>query len=366
MNKLSKYQQVTEWIQNRIASGELCFGDKLESENEISALFGISRQTVRHALGILVDNGILERRQGSGTYIHDPQTAGKAEAGLSNTVTIISTYVDGYIFPGILQAMVRTLEQNGYDVNIMFTNNRLEKERQLLLRILDEKSRNPLIIEPVMSGLPNPNLKYYRWLRSAGIPILFFHSFYPELDIPHVSMDDEQAGKMVTEYLISMGHTRIGGIFKADDGQGRRRYKGYLKALLQAGIEVREESVCWIDTQEMKEFPDVSPRIWKRLWNCTACVCYNDEVAHVLTEEAGKVNIQIPEDLSLVSFDNSELARLNAVPLTSVVHPMELLGIRTAENMLRLIADKNYDATYEFQVRLEERASAVPLDTQGK
>lgn len=364
MAKTSKYQQVTEWIQSRITAGELGIGDKLESEHEISTLFGISRQTVRHALSVLIKAGLLESVQGSGTYVRDPQAPEGAEMELSRTVTIISTYVDGYIFPGILQSMVRTLEQNGYGASIMFTNNRLETERQLLERILKEKSRNPLIVEPVMSGLPNPNLNYYRRIRMSGIPILFFHSFYPELDIPHIGMDDEQAGRMAAEYLISQGHRKIGGIFKADDGQGRRRYKGYLKALLHAGIGVNEERVCWIDTQEMKELPEVSPRIWKRLENCTACVCYNDEVAHVLTESAAGRNLRIPEDLSLVSFDNSDLARLNTVPLTSVAHPMELLGIRVAENIMGLIEKKDFDATFEFPVEMEIRSSVVPAGSK--
>lgn len=67
-------------------------------------------------------------------------------------------------------------------------------------------------------------------------------------------MNDVQAGRAATEYLIENGHTRIGGIFKTDDGQGRRRYLGYLKALGHAGIEVEESRVTWIDTLEMKDF----------------------------------------------------------------------------------------------------------------
>ena len=362
MSSTAKYQQVTEWIYNRISSGELSGGDKLESENEISLLFGISRQTVRHALRLLIENGILEARQGSGTYVKKQEShVETADQGLSGTVTIISTYVDGYIFPKILQAMVRTLEQAGYGARIMFTNNRLETERRLLIRFLEERSRDPLIVEPVMSGLPNPNLNYYRRLKERGIPILFFHSFYPELDIPHISMNDEQAGRTAAEYLISRGHTEIGGIFKADDGQGRQRYKGYLKALIHAGIEIKEDRISWIDTQEMNNFPEVSPRIWQRLHSCSACVCYNDEVAHFITEHAAEHHIRIPEDLSLISFDNSELARLNAVPLTSVSHPMEQLGSRAAENMIRLIKNSDYDATYEFPVKIEERSSVQKL-----
>lgn len=361
MGNTAKYRQVTEWINNRILSGELSGGDKIESENEISSLFGISRQTVRHALRLLIAEGILEAHQGSGTYVKKKGAVVDAQQELSGTVTIISTYVDGYIFPKLLQSMVKTLEQAGYGARIVFTNNRLETERRLLIRFLEENSRDPLIVEPVMSGLPNPNLSYYRRLKERGIPILFFHSFYPELDIPHISMNDEQAGRIAAEYLIAHGHKKIGGIFKADDGQGRRRYKGYLKALLHAGIEVQEDRISWIDTQEMSDFPEVSPRIWQRLSNCTACVCYNDEVAHILTEQAAQHGIRIPEDLALISFDNSELARLNAIPLTSVSHPMELLGIKAAENMIRLIENPGIDVTYEFPVKIEERESVQAL-----
>lgn len=356
MGELSKYQQVIEWVRKRMQNGELSAGDRLESENELSAFFGISRQTIRHALELLVQEGVLERRQGSGTYIKDTK-ASEEKLELSKTVTIVSTYVDGYIFPRILQAMVRELEKGGYGVQIMFTNNRLETERHLLLRLLEEKSRNPLIIEPVMSGMPNPNIKYYRRLKERGIPILFFHSYYPELDIPHVSLNDEMAGRVATEYLIRHGHTKIGGIFKSDDGQGHRRYKGYLKALLHAGIEIEESRICWIDTQDVQSFSNIYPKVRKRLKDCTACVCYNDEVAHELTE-AQKVETRLePEGISLISVDNSELARLNSIPLTSVTHPMEALGQKAAEGIFKLIENPNANVTYEFPVNIVERES---------
>ena len=119
-----------------MSSGELSGGDKLESENEISSLFGISRQTIRHALELLVQEGILERIQGSGTYVKDIRAREEGGRELSKTVTIISTYVDGYIFPRILQSMVRLLEDAGFAAHIMFTNNHLETEKKLLKEII--------------------------------------------------------------------------------------------------------------------------------------------------------------------------------------------------------------------------------------
>lgn len=358
----AKYRKVTEWINKRISSGELKAGSRLESENEISRIFGISRQTVRHALAVLEQEDILVKIKGSGTYVGPRPDQDADHAAVSRTVTIISTYIDGYIFPRILKEMVKTLGESGYSVKLMYTENHLETERRLLGRLLEENSHDALIVEPVMSGIPNPNLDCYRKLQERGIPILFFHSNYPELNIPCVSMDDVDAGRKATEYLLLQGHTEIAGIFKADDGQGRRRFRGMAEALHQAGLMLDESRICWIDTQDIRTPAQFGDRVLKRLENCTACVCYNDEVAHLLTETCLERGIRIPEDLSVTSIDNSDLAKLNAVPLTSVVHPMERLGRKAAENMLKLIQDREYDASCFFPCGIEERASVRKIN----
>ena len=62
------------------------------------------------------------------------------------------------------------------------------------------------------------------------MPILFLNTYYPELDVPHVSLNDTEAAKAAVNYLIGRGHKNIGAVLKLDDGQGRLRYLGYLKA----------------------------------------------------------------------------------------------------------------------------------------
>ena len=115
--------------------------------------------------------------------------------------------------------------------------------------------------------------------------------------------------------------------------------------------------MTWIDTQEMKDFSRIMEKLKYRLSGCTACVCYNDEVAHELTRCLLKTGKKIPEDISIIGIDNSELAKLNPVPLTSIGHPMEELGSRAAEAILRLIKEPGCDVTYEFPVSLKERRS---------
>lgn len=362
MGRMSKYQQVIEWVQRRLRTGELKTGDRLETEAEIAQRFSFSRQTVRQALTNLEQEGIIEKIQGSGSYIRR-QLPRENKLALTRSVTIISSYTDSYIFPRILQSMAAVLEKSGYSTRIMFTNNRRETERKILTQLIQSNSSDPLIIEPVTSAIPNPNLSLYQTLKERGIPILFFNTFYPQADLPHVSLDDVATGRAVTDYLISIGHRRIGCLFKNDDGQGYRRYQGYEEALQDAKIPIDERRVCWVDTIKFREMLKKDSWIIDRLRDCTAVVCYNDEAAYMLTELCQENGVRIPEDLSLVSIDNSRLTELAPVPLTSAHHPMEALGEKTAQILLRMIAEPEKDPasfSYEFQPEITVRRSSAP------
>lgn len=81
------------------------------------------------------------------------------------------------------------------------TDNSVAKERMHLEEFLRTRRIDGLIAEPVKSGLPNPNLDLYQKLQKSGIPVVFVNSFYENLTIPHVSLDDEKAGYIATKHL---------------------------------------------------------------------------------------------------------------------------------------------------------------------
>ena len=359
MGKTPKYQQVVDWVHERILSGELKMDDRLETEAEISTRFDFSRQTIRQALSILEREGVIHRVQGSGSYVSGiPSIPGTS---LQGAVTIISSYTDSYIFPRILQAMSRVLQESGYATRIMFTNNQREIEKKILLDLIRTGSRDPIIAEPVTSALPNPNREYYEDLRRVGIPILFFNTFYPASTIPHVSLDDTAAGLMAANHLIEMGHRKIGCIFKSDDGQGIRRYDGYQHALIKAGIPLEERRIVWVDTVGLTDAVKRGSWILDRLGDSTAVVCYNDEVAYRLVQLCQERQIRIPDQLSVTSIDNSRLTELCTVPLTSISHPMEALGEKAAGNLLEMMRKPGFYGTFEFAPTITIRESTAPL-----
>ncbi len=354
-----KYEVVIAWIRRELSEGRLKPGDRIPSENMLQEKFGVSRQTVRKALSVLESEQVVRSVRGSGTYIEMERRRRKR----SMRIAVMTTYVDVYIFPLIVKEIERVFSEEGYILQLAVSNNAIEKERMILKDFIREKSIDGLIAETTKSGIPNPNLSLYKELEQMGVPILFINSFYPELDTAHVSLNDREAGRMVTQHLLDCGHVKIAGIFKADDGQGHQRYAGYVDALMEADIKVKGKQVVWIDSDEVAEMREDCGRILKRIQGCTACVCYNDEVANKLAGICMDQGIRIPEDLSIVGIDNSDLARFCEIPFTSAVNPVQKLGEIAAEMMIEKLRGTGELETVELMPELVIRNS-VKVITQ--
>ena len=165
-----------------------------------------------------------------------------------------------------------------------------------------------------------------------------------------MAMDDVAAGRIATEHLIQMGHSKIGGIFAFDDIQGHKRYQGFLSAFEKHGIMPEEQGIMWFSTGEKKESFTQEDRIKSLLERVTAIVCYNDSHAVSLLELCKKWKVRVPEDLSVVGIDDSKLSKICEVPLTTVRHPHQQLGERAAQKVLEMIEnpEKSFqDVLYE-------------------
>ncbi len=330
MEKL-KYQVLADALRTAIRNGKYAHGEKLPSENELSEMYGYSRQTVRQAIGILDAEGLTERLRGSGTYVKSMQV----RRSQMRNVAVISTYITEYIFPNILAGIQQELSAHGYTAMLLSTNNRVDNERRILDDLL-QKPIDGLLIEATKSALPNPNIDLYRRFQEYGIPVVFFNGYYPALPSSVVVMaDDRQGGHDLTDYLIRKGHMKIAGIFKSDDMQGPERYMGYVSALIEHGLSVMDDNILWFPTKMRKEI--IHQFALDTVRGCTAVVCYNDEVAVPLLNLLLEAGLSVPGDMAVVSFDKSTMSDLAAVPITSLEHPKKNLGIEAASRLIRMI-----------------------------
>lgn len=366
---MTKYQTVVDWIENKIGSGDFDYGVKLPSENQLCGQFGVSRNTVRKALEALEKNGVIERKQGSGSfvkYIEPPlwksSPAGDLQAGKGlDTIGIIINYADNYIFPSIISGISNRLMDYGYYANLYVTQGRKDNETRILETILANHNLKGLIIDPTKSALPNYNAALLKEV-AERIPCLYINHYYPGTNIPHITPDNAASMQMGTEYLIEKGHQAIGAICKSDDWNGILRYQGYLQALRKHNIIPRDDFISWYTTEQVPYIFEGSNGecILNIAKECTAITCYNDEIATMLIEFLEKHGLRVPEDISILGFDNSLLTEIR-YPITSMEHPQERVGRLAAESMIRLIADPKADVNYEFEPVMIERTSVRDL-----
>lgn len=325
-----KYEQLADKLRKQIVNGNIKPGDKLPSENELTAGESLSRQTVRQALSVLEKDGLIRKLRGSGSVVISQQ---KREA--TGRIAVITTYIGEYIFPDILRGIEQTLARQGWAPTLAATHNRVDQERTILEGLIN----NPvdgIIIEGTKTALPNPNIDLFRKLEAEDIPMVFINGFYPDFRPPvYVVADDRAGGALAAVFLLDKGRRRIAGIFKSDDIQGHRRYAGYTEALRQANLPVIDDHVLWFTTETRDTL--IRSNLTNTLAGCDAVVCYNDEVAVQVISQARSQGVNIPAELAVISFDDSIFSNMTTPRITSLTLSKETIGRLAALKLLSLI-----------------------------
>ncbi|WP_214816670.1 GntR family transcriptional regulator [Exiguobacterium sp. s131] len=367
MAQRTKYNMVKDHILEWIKDGTVRPGEKIPSENELVQSFGVSRHTIRQAVGELVNEGYLYREQGSGTYCSPilptstPQTIERL--GNGKNIGVITTYISDYIFPSIIRGIESHLASKGYTLTLSCTDNNVEKERQCLEMMLDRQI-DGLIVEPTKSSSYNPNIKYYLELEQQHTPYLMINQYYSQLTPPYLIMDDEKGGFLAAEHLIKLGHERIMGLFKTDDLQGVHRMRGFIRAFREYNLPLEPELIITYTTEELvPSFYDVIHQVFENAdERPSAIVCYNDQLALNVLDQLRNLRLSVPQDVSLVGYDDSVLAVATEVKLTSIIHPKQELGRAAAEWIIAAVEKKDTPPSHTYEPELIVRNSTAPYN----
>lgn len=325
----------------------------------------LGRNTVRQAINVLANEGYLIKIPGSGTFVAKNTEISKAKNANGNDrkcIGVILNHVDSYIFPRLLMGISDYLGENGYVMTIRFTFNQIAKERQALSEFLSADLAG-VILEPACSGLPRVNGELYKKLRET-LPCVLVHADLPDFSFPSVTVDDVKGYEMLVDHLVAKGHSRIALLVKLDEEAGQKRFLGYANGLRKHGMEIDGRQVVWYSTDEMDDLlSDANAhRIFKFIDQCTAVMCFNDYMACKFYSFLERHSIRVPDNLSLVGYDDLVQDR-NMVPLTSIVHPKEVLGRGAAKAILDLIANPTSDVTICYEPQLVERKSTQNLSS---
>ncbi|MDF3127115.1 LacI family DNA-binding transcriptional regulator [Rheinheimera sp. 1928-s] len=161
----------------------------------------------------------------------------------------------------------------------------------------------------------------------------------PDELCPTIYVDDEQAGQAITEHLLAQGHRRIAFLgYHKDHKSSLGRYRGYCAALENAGIEVQEELVI-SGNFTFDSGVQMTETLLQQGSAATALFGCNDEIAAGALYAARKRELAVPQDLSIVGFENSPFSRQTWPGLTTVHQPNAEIAAKAASMLIALMLE---------------------------
>lgn len=334
----AKYLRLATILREQIRSNINASGRKLPTEAVLSKRYGVSRQTVREALKLLKSEGLIETRQGSGTYVVE-----KTDRDASNKIAVLISSDSEYIYPELISDIKAVFKKNGYVTNVFTTRNSISLERELLQKISAENYAG-LIAEPVKNAYPGASPDLYEKIKSKGTQIVFMRGgYYNFPDYPYVKSDDVYGGYLSCRMLLKKNHGNIVCLLNRDCMSGIERYQGILMAINDSDIAVSDDNCTWYSSENVKNLREKQDHsflidfINKNISRSSAVICMDDEIAYWLIKELRSRGTDVPGDISVVSFDNSYLSTFDKPLITSMSHNAHELGRSSAQALLKLI-----------------------------
>ncbi|PID00818.1 MULTISPECIES: catabolite control protein A [unclassified Sporosarcina] len=242
-----------------------------------------------------------------------------------------------------------------YEYNIIISNSDKSTSREVeLFEDHLGKQVDGLIF---MSDSISPEVR--KEMKTANVPIVLAGTLDFENNLPSVNIDHEQAAYEVTKKLIDNGHKRIAfvsGPFTRDINRVCKRV-GYIRALEEAGMMIDESLIVETDNtyDDAYESWNVLGKLSDRP---TAVMTSSDEVAIGIMNGVRDENLRIPEDLEIICFQHSILARIVRPQLTAIVVPLYDLGAVSMRLLTKLMNKEEVEETeVVLPYYLEERQS---------
>lgn len=370
MSPLSKKSdKVYNWIRAYIDENKFSSVLKLPSENVICMRLNVSRETVRLALSRLLEERLIYKVKGSGTYINKAVALSKkfGDAAANYKIGLILQGQDANANSGLISGIRSILNDNQAELHIFFTDNKFSSERNCL-DVVAHQGFDGFIVDGVKASLMNPNLDCYRNIYQKKIPVIFYNNYYKELKYPKVINNDAKCARELLRRLVAAGHKHIAGIFVYDNYQSIEKFRGYVSGLRKFGLEFDDEYVKWCVSNEAHSegFYKQIGKFLKGLPRCSAIVCCNYMILQAVLKAVEKSGQRVPADYSLVCFDYSK-DDWEETGITCSIHPGFEMGQQVGERLMDMIEKKEYsehDNSYVFEPRIYEGRSIAMIKSE--
>lgn len=227
------------------------------------------------------------------------------------------------------------------------------------------KNVDGLVVVPPRT-MDKENVRLLKSLPKSGIPMTLLDRAAFGVFCDFVTADNKYGGRIAAEYLIRHGHKRIGCMVGgANIYTSRKRVDGYKEALAEAGIPFDRELVYYGNYDMDTGRTGIERLLGQEI---TAVVAGNDLMAYGVYDYARENHLSIPEDLSVVGYDNTELCTFLKVPLTSVEQNADLMASKAVELLVSRMEESPDEEqeparNYYFTPYVVERGSVAGLES---
>lgn len=370
---ISLHVQLHNALRQLIVSRRWKYGERIPTETQLVEHLDISRTTIRIALQLAEVEGLIKRNAGRGTFVsYNPETD-----TTKRLIGYVTQSFDNEIHRVLLSSAENELRAAGF--RVIFSNATSGDEEAELLQQLLFDDVEGLLLYP--NAKPNQTrfeiLKAYQ---SRNIPVVFVDRPVEGIDVDCVSSDNFGGAYAAVQHLIDLGHQHIVYLKPEIDGLMTidERYRGYKAALEAHELDVYDAwSVRASDRYEVFEtdvfqvYSQDHSHIGKRILQQfqladpkpTAIFCVNDALAIILIKVLNECDVKIPDDISVVGFDDISLAAYLNVPLTTVAQDSYTIGRTAARLLLDRLEGQVTEPGFHFvPVRLQSRKStAAPV-----
>jgi LacI family transcriptional regulator len=274
----------------------------------------------------------------------------------SYSIGVVIPDLTNPLFPPIVRGIENALAPAGYTALLTNTDGDPDRERQMF-EALRGRQVDGFIIASAATGD-----SLILGALEEGVPLVLVNRTVEREGIFAVVPDDRRGIKQAVDHLAGLGHRAIGHVAAPQRmSTGLLRHRGFLEAMAECGLEVPAEAVVFATAFTEDAGAIAARRLLKSWPACTAIVAANDLIALGVYRTADELGLRLPEDLSVVGFNNMPFADKFAPPLTTVNVPVYDLGVRAAELLLeRLQSETAQPRTLLLETRLVERGSTAP------
>ena len=331
--------QVREFIMEHIIDGRHAVGSAIPSERELAVRCGISRQTVRAGITELVNDGVLVRRQGKGTFVRTGQPAdGGAAAPRTNEIGVLVPNIAPGYYANLVQNIGQHLSKHALHMLLTAYGAVPEHEAHCMAGMI-EKGAAGLIVFPSYNSFTN---QYYHNLKVHDVPFVLLDSPVQGVDADLVHVDNAASAYEGTKALIAAGCRRIAflsGYMTA--WTSRERLVGCQKALWEHGLALGHELV-FEGAFHWRFGYNTAGRLFDRSGDrVDGFVVANHEITEGVIKAMHERHLRIPHDLRICTFEQANVPMHDIFPMVVVSQPAAKMAKAAVETLIERIAERN-------------------------